>query len=140
MTIEAAQPEQLAMLRRYDPHIPEHRLADCIRGGSVYTILSEGRIVGILRYSLFWQTIPFLDLLFLDENLRGKGLGTCAMTHWEAEMVRSGFNYIMLSTQEDETAQFFYEKLGYRRIGAFLPPEQDAPELMYGKQLEGVRK
>jgi hypothetical protein len=41
----------------------------------------------------------------------------------------------MLSTQEDETAKYFYEKLGYRRIGAFLPPEQDADEIMYLKEL-----
>jgi hypothetical protein len=24
-------------------------------------------VVGVLRYSLFWQTIPFLDLLYIDE-------------------------------------------------------------------------
>ena len=28
------------------------------------------------------------------------------------------------------------EKLGYRRIGAFVPPEQDADEIMYLKMLE----
>lgn len=109
----------------------------CIRDGFVYAILSDEKIVGILRYSLFWQTIPFLDLLYLDERLRGKGLGTAAMAQWENEMGKLGYNYVMLSTQEDETAKFFYEKLGYRNIGVFLPPEQDAQELMYGKQLEG---
>lgn len=45
------------------------------------------------------------------------------------------YPYVMLSTQEDETAKYFYEKLGYRRIGAFLPPEQDADEIMYLKEL-----
>ena len=131
-----AAPEQLSALRRYDSHIPEARLMSCIRDGFVYAILSDEKIVGILRYSLFWQTIPFLDLLYLDERLRGKGLGTAAMAQWEAEMGKLGYNYVMLSTQEDETAKFFYEKLGYRNIGVFLPPEQDAQELMYGKQLE----
>lgn len=129
--------EQLSALRRYDSHIPEERLLSCIRDGFVYAILSEEKIVGILRYSLFWQTIPFLDLLYLDDAVRGKGLGTAAMAQWEYEMRKLGYDYVMLSTQEDETAKFFYEKLGYRNIGAFLPPEQDAQELMYGKQLEG---
>lgn len=45
-----------------------------------------------------------------------------------------GYNYVMLSTQEDETAKNFYVKLGYRRIGAFLPPEQEADEIMYLKE------
>ena len=49
-------------------------------------------------------------------------------------MKRMGYPYVMLSTQEDETAKFFYEKMGYRRIGAFLPPEQEADEIMYLKE------
>ena len=58
------------------------------------------------------------------------------MEHWESVMQRMKYKYVMLSTQEDETAKYFYEKLGYRRIGAFLPPEQDAEEIMYLKTLE----
>lgn len=137
MTIQQALSEQLEQLRRYDSHIPEERLLNCIRDGFVYAIHTEGKIAGILRYSLFWQTIPFLDLLYLDDNYRGKGIGTAAMGHWEAEMGRQGYHYVMLSTQEDESAKDFYEKLGYQKIGAFLPPDQDAQELMYGKELEG---
>ena len=49
--------------------------------------------------------------------------------------VAKGYSYVMLSTQEDESAKYFYETLGYRRIGAFLPPEQDADEIMYLKEL-----
>lgn len=138
MRIEHALPEQLDAIRRYDSHIPAQRLLECIRAGFVHTVQYEGRIVGILRHSLFWQTIPFLDLIYLDEAARGKGFGTQAMTQWEAEMRKQGFGYVMLSTQEDETAYLFYEKLGYQKIGAFLPPEQEARELMYGKPLEGA--
>ena len=50
-------------------------------------------------------------------------------------MRRMNYKYVMLSTLEDETAKYFYEKLGYRRIGAFLPPEQDVDEIMYLKML-----
>lgn len=47
-----------------------------------------------------------------------------------------GFSAVMTSTQADETAWIFYEKRGYRRIGAFLPPLQEAEEWMYWKDLE----
>ena len=50
-------------------------------------------------------------------------------------MRRMRYQYGMLSTQEDETAKFFYENLGYKKIGAFLPPEQSADELIYLKTL-----
>lgn len=84
---------------------------------------------------MFWQSIPFLDLLYIDEACWGKGYGTQMMEHWEAAMKRMGYAYVMLSTQEDETAKYFYEKLDYRRIGAFLPPDQEADEIMYLKEL-----
>lgn len=58
------------------------------------------------------------------------------MAHWENSMKAIGYSYLMLSTQEDETAYIFYKKLGYRRIGAFLPPEQEADEIMYLKELK----
>ena len=93
------------------------------------------RVVGVLRYSLFWQTIPFLDLIFLNEFCRGHGQGTALMERWEEDMRRAGFGQVMTSTQADETAWQFYEKRGYRRCGSFLPPQQDADEGMYVKSL-----
>ena len=93
------------------------------------------KIVGILRWNLFWQSIPFLDLIYIDEAYRGQGWGSKMMADWEDSMKAMGYSYVMLSTQEDETAKYFYEKLGYHRIGAFLPPEQNADEIMYLKEL-----
>lgn len=135
MEIQLAVPGDFRKVRRYDSHIPSPRLADCIENNRVYVLRDGGNIVGVLRYSLFWQAIPFLDLLFLDEAYRGRGHGRSLMAHWEAEMAKEGYSYVMLSTQEDETSKFFYEKLCYQPIGAFLPPDQEARELLYGKSV-----
>jgi ribosomal protein S18 acetylase RimI-like enzyme len=120
---------------KYDSHIHHNTVDKCIQDQLVYVLCDEENIVGILRYSLFWQSIPFLDLLYIDEAYRGKGYGRQMMDHWESVMQTMKYEYVMLSTQEDETAKYFYEKLGYRRIGAFLPPDQDADEIMYLKML-----
>ena len=135
MTIELALDADLDRISFYDRHIPLERLAHCIRQKQVYVLRDQTQIVGVLRYSLFWQTLPFLDLLYLDEAYRGKGHGRQMMTHWETCLYKLGYRYAMLSTQADETAKDFYEKLGYQKTGAFLPPEQTAEELMYGKAL-----
>ena len=135
MEIILAASKQFQAVRRYDSHIPSIRLSDCIHNNQVYALQDGGNVIGVLRYSLFWQTIPFLDLLYIDEDYRGKGYGRQMMDHWEAQMADLGYPYVMLSTQADETAKYFYEKLGYRRIGAFLPPEQQADELLYSKEL-----
>lgn len=127
--------KDFSAVQKYDRHIPSVRLRNCIRDHQVYVLRDAGSIVGVLRYSLFWQSIPFLDLIYIDEADRGKGYGRLMMFHWESTMAELGYKYVMLSTQEDETAKYFYEKLGYHRIGTFLPPEQTADEIMYLKEL-----
>lgn len=37
--------------------------------------------------------------------------------------------------QADEDAWEFYGKLGYRKVGEFFPPEQEAEEWMYVREL-----
>ncbi len=133
MKIALARTEEQGQVERYDRHIPGERLRFCIENSLVYVLKEGGSVIGILRYSLFWQTIPFLDLLYLDEQARGRGFGRQLMAYWEREMQRAGFDGVMTSTQADETAQFFYEKTGYRKIGSFLPPGQEAEELIYWK-------
>ena len=123
----------MRQVKKYDAHLSVERLSACINDDLVYVLCKGDDILGILRYSLFWQTIPFLDLLFLDESVRGRGYGTQLMAFWENEMRQRGYTYVMTSTQADETAWRFYEKSGYRKIGSFLPPGQDADEWMYLK-------
>ena len=149
MIIELAQSKDKQKIAKLDPHIPPSRLGECIWHGQVYVLKDDSiknggqnhrlkdPVVGVLRYSLFWQSIPFLDLLYIDEAYRGKGFGSQMMSKWEQSMKIQGYKYIMTSTQADETAWRFYEKLGYRKVGGFLPPEQDADEWIYLKQLSG---
>lgn len=135
MKIRLAQENDKPGILPYDRHIPLAGMEECIRNHRLYVLCAGEQIVGVLRYSLFWQTIPFLDFLYIHEEYRKKGYGRQMMAHWESELRSMTYRYGMLSTQENETAKYFYEKLGYRRVGAFLPPEQEADEIMYVKEL-----
>ena len=135
MTIRTAVPADLDGIRNYDRHIPASRLEDCIIRRQVDVLVDDGKILGVLRWNLFWQSLPFLDLIYLDDSLRGQGWGTEMMDLWEINIAEQGFRHALLSTQEDETSKFFYEKLGYALCGDFLPPDQEARELMYRKEL-----
>ena len=136
MEIRLAVAADKAKILQYDRHIHHNKVEECIHNGLVDVLCDGEEVVGVLRYNLFWQSIPFLDLIFIDEAYRGQGWGSKMMVKWEESMKAMEYPYVMLSTQEDETAKYFYEKLGYHRIGAFLPPEQDADEIMYLKMLE----
>ena len=102
-------------------------------------LLEQGDgIAGWLRYNLFWDSIPFVNLLFLLDDFRGQGYGKELMLYWEHEMASRGFQWVMTSTQANECAQHFYRKLGYEDAGGFLPPGEPL-ELVLMKKLTGER-
>ena len=104
--------------------IPSEELKKKIEDGMIYVALTDGKIVGWLRYGLFWDQIPFMNHLFFIEDFRRSGYGTKLVTFWEKEMYEKGYKLAMTSTQADEEAQHFYRKLGYKDIGGFTFPEQ----------------
>ena len=136
LEIRLAEKRDIENAMQYDMHIPSARFLECVENSQVYLLLDAEMILGVQRYSLFWQTIPFLEHIYLAESVREQGYGTQMMQCWENAMRDMGFSSVMTSTQANETAWMFYEKRGYRRIGAFLPPLQEAQELMYWKDLE----
>ena len=129
------QNKDLDEIMKYDSHIPLDMLKSRVESKMVYVLKDRNEIVGIMRYSLFWAMIPFLELIFVDEKYRLQGYGLRMMRFWEKEMKSQGYQYVMLSTQEDEEAQYFYRKIGYKEIGNFLPPNQNVYEIMFSKDI-----
>lgn len=134
MVIKRAKTKDKVKIMRLDPLISPKELTEQISIQKVYVLWDDKRVVGVLRYSLFWQKIPFLEHIMLDPEYRGRGFGKRMMAHWENIMGVAGHSHVMLSTQEDEDAKDFYKHLGYEQIGSFLPPGQDANELMFAKE------
>ena len=118
--IRYASEEDHSFWRRFDQHLPERELELKIYEKRAYVIHDDDKLIGIMRYNMFWDTIPFLTLIYLDEAYRQKGFGKLAMMAWETEMRASGYTAVMTSTQVDESAQHFYRNLGYREKGALF--------------------
>ncbi len=134
MEFRPAAAADIQRLKKLDTHITGQELENSIRLGRVYLAEEGGQLAGWLRYGLFWDSIPFLNLLFLLEGSRGKGYGRKLMEYWEERMGRLGCPLVMTSTASDEYAQHFYHKLGYSVVGGFQP--EDAPfELILAKKL-----
>ncbi len=62
-----------------------------------------------------WGHCGFVDLLWVDESLRGQGLGTQVMDAAEAEMAARGCAQVVLSSHSFQ-APAFYERRGYREV------------------------
>ena len=124
--------------RTFDALISQNELLTKLRNRRCYLLTEDSVPVGVLRYNLFWDEIPFVTLLFLMEGARGKGYGKRAMQMWEMEMRYLGFPCVMTSTQADETAQHFYRKLGYKDAGCLIlneEPRKQPAEIFFIKTL-----
>lgn len=69
---------------------------------------------------MFWDEIPFMNMLYFLEEYRGKGYGTQMVKFLENEMIKLGYDKVMTSSQANEFAQHFYRKLGYQDAGGFF--------------------
>lgn len=120
MSVRVAELNDLHFLKKHDKHISESELEHAIKRKHILMAEKNGETVGWLRYNYFWDNTPFLNMLFILGEHRGNGHGTNLVAHWEAQMKRLGFHVVMSSTQANECAQHFYQKLGYNAIGGFL--------------------
>ena len=75
MEIRLAVAADKKKILKYDCHIHHNKVGECIDNGLVDVLWDGDKTVGVLRWNLFWQSIPFLDLLFIDEAYRGQGWG-----------------------------------------------------------------
>ena len=122
-------------LRGLSERPPEDILEAQIRDGRLRIIESHGSPIGFLKFCVLWETLPFIELLFVIESQRGCGNGRKAVRAWESEMARLGFDLVLTSTQADESAQHFWRKLGYLDCGA-LAVRNKPSEIFMQRKIE----
>ncbi|MGG5319125.1 GNAT family N-acetyltransferase [Enterococcus sp. AZ072] len=121
MQIRLATSEDVQFLDENDPHIEKQELLNSIHLNRVYIIEEKRQKIGWLRYNYFWDSIPFMTMLYFFEEYRGQGHGRQAIEFWESKMREFDYKRVMTSTVSTEFAQHFYHKLGYVPIGGFTP-------------------
>lgn len=134
MTVRYANKEDFSLLHAHDRHIRAEELRSSIEAKRVLVISGGNRIAGWLRYNLFWDNLPFLNLLYLFEEYRGKGYGGQLVRDWEREMRKAGYREVLTSTLSSEEGQFFFRKMGYADCGALLLPNEPS-EIILRKEL-----
>ena len=51
-----------------DRHLPENVFDEKVRTKQGYVLVEDGKIIGILRYNLFWDNTPFCTMLFINSK------------------------------------------------------------------------
>ena len=133
IVIRYANENDIETISKYDKHISKEELKKIIGLQRIIVMYEDNVFIGWLRYNLFWDNIPFMNMLFLLDDERGKGKGTQLVTFWEKEMKNKKYDFVLTSTQSNEEAQFFYRKLGYIDSGSLLLPNEPLEIIMYKK-------
>ncbi len=110
----------------FDRHLSEEEFYNKVNNERGYIIFKDNDPIGVFRWNMFWDSIPFLTLIYIKDEQRENGIGKKAMLYWEKEMKAKGYKAVMTSTQVNETAQHFYRKMGYSDCGCLI---LDIPEL-----------
>lgn len=121
-----------------DRHLPECEFDNKVSSKRGYILLDSTKPIGLLRYNLFWDSIPFCTMLMIDWKNQRKGYGKRLMEHWENDMRSQGYGMLLTSTQVDEEAQHFYRKLGYKDCGGFIidiPGFEQPMEMFFIKKI-----
>ncbi len=141
LKIEHATINDIEAIKEFDEYIPEDEMKKKLQTRpEQYILLKEdGVVVGLLRWNLFWDYIPFTYYLHVSESCRGKGYAKKALLFWEEEMREQGWPMLMTSIPSFDPAQHFYRKMGYKDSGCFVLNDgllKDAPEMFFSKVID----
>jgi len=134
MLIRIAGQDDVKFILKYDKHIAESELYSNISLGRVIVAEYDNKFTGWLRWNLFWDNTPFMNMLYLIDDYRNMGYGKKLVMFWEKLMKENNYKLVMTSTLSNENAQHFYRKLNYVDSGSLLL-KGEALEIIFTKEL-----
>lgn len=136
--IRSAEFSDLKTVSECDKHVKYEELENIVKLCRLIVAETDGKVVGWLRWNLFWDNTPFMNMLYVSEEFRGIGYGTALCDFWESEMKRAGYDLVLTSTLSNEKGQFFYRKRGYKDCGSLSLPDEPL-EIILMKSLTEVK-
>ena len=129
--LRAAQDTDFDFVRGFSSEPRDDRLRAQIQDGRLRIIESSEGPIGFIKFYVLWEVLPFLEVIMIRDDCRGRGIGTEAVRAWEAEMSARSFQRAITSTQADETAQYFWRRIGYQDCGSLELPGRPVELFMY---------
>ena len=135
MKFEYASESDFQFILDNDRHISKQLIKNKLKEKEIMIAKDQdNKVIGWLRYNYFWDNTPFMNMLYLNENYRNKGIGKELVGFWENEMKSKGYELVMTSTLSNEQAQHFYRKLGYKDSGSLLLDDEPL-EIIFTKSI-----
>jgi GNAT superfamily N-acetyltransferase len=133
-TIEYAVDADLAFLAERSSEKSPEVLRRKIQAGEVIVARLGGEVVAWMTYTLLYDVVPFINILYILQEHRRRGLGTRLVRFLESEVSKAGFRRVMTSSLSNEQGQHFWRKMGYKDVGGVLLADEPL-EVFFRKEL-----
>ncbi|HYE12723.1 MAG TPA: GNAT family N-acetyltransferase [Patescibacteria group bacterium] len=83
-------------------------------------ILAErcGEVIGYLKLEYIWSKLPYISLIILKPEFRGKGIGSLMLNYLIEFLQLNGFDTLLSSSQVNEAEpQMWHRKKGFIECG-----------------------
>lgn len=83
-------------------------------------ILAErrGEVIGYLKLEYIWSKLPYISLIFLKPEFRGKGIGSLILNYLVEFLQLNGYSILLSSSQVNEAEpQKWHRKMGFAECG-----------------------
>ena len=137
MKVRYANKSDFNWLVNIERHVHSAWVSRCIANKEYLICEREGDRIGFLRYSYFWGSIPYMDMIFILEHHRRGGAGTALFDFWKTKMEENGAKILMTSsaTEEKEPQEWHYRN-GFKESGQLTFGQHDpSPEIFFVKNL-----
>lgn len=77
-----------------------------------------GEVIGYLKLEYIWSKLPYISLIFIKTEFRGKGIGSLMLNYLIEFLQLNGFRTLLSSSQVNETEpQMWHRKMGFVECG-----------------------
>lgn len=116
--VRLARDTDLPELQRLDRWPKERVWLHKIAGNEVLVLEHDARVIGLVRYELLWTTVPFMSLIEIEAEYRGRGYSRLMLKFLKEYLKAQGYVALFSSSQTDEPEpQRWHLHMGFRSNG-----------------------
>lgn len=113
-----ATPADIPALHTLDRWPGEDAWRHMIAGGQVVVLDAGGDIAGLAHYAVLWTTVPFLNMIVIQEGSRGRGHSRTLLGFLNDHLRGRGYVALLSSSQTDEPEpQAWHRHMGFTSNG-----------------------
>ena len=141
MIIEKAkQPDRtaiLAILKQVNMHyIPSQEVPE-LTYENYFVAKINGQVVGFCGYKILSATEAKTELMAVDRNYRGKGIGYQMQLRRMEDMLEKGIEILTTNTDVPETIEWYKKNFGYQETGKLKKHHEfSRPDIDYWTTLQ----